>query len=336
MKLKEYASALADYRRAESLAQGDTGIIKEKVLVLFKTDQPAKALEELSVYAAAHPADDEARVLMARAHILLGSDAEGERILKQVLARNPNYAPVHLYSGVMAMRAHDWDRALDHLNQAINLAPSLVESYKERARVFIELRAPARAASDLTKAAELDPSDGEIFALRGLTYLGRMLYDAAVADFTRALECLPGDPRILYDRAVAYMSKEEWDLARKDLDAVLAVRPEAARALSLRGIIHFNGHNLGSARADFDHAATYGARDPLVWNNRGFFHYKTGNYKAATEDFKRALRLGGDYPLAKYNLSLVLKKREPATESSVDDDKANGPRGSSKQEEPGR
>lgn len=336
MKLKEYAQAVADYRRAEELMQGDPDIIKEKVLVLFKTHQPAKALEGLSAYSAAHPGDDEALVLVARAHILLGNDAEGERVLKRVLARDPDHAPAHLYSGVLAMRARDWDLALEHLNRAINLAPSLVESYKERARVFIELGEPARAASDLAKAAELDPSDGEIFALRGLTYLGRMLYDAAVADFTRALECLPADPRILYDRAVAYMSKEGWEPAMKDLDAVLTVRPQAARALSLRAIIHFNRNDLASARADFDRAAACGAQDPLVWNNRGFFNYKTGNYKTALEDFNRALRLGGDYAIAKNNLSLVHKKQESGAEPSLPPDGFGDHRGSFGKENAGR
>ncbi|MGO9566081.1 MAG: tetratricopeptide repeat protein [Desulfomonilaceae bacterium] len=323
VKLKDYGAALADYARVESLTPGDDRVLKEKVPVFFEMDQPQKALAALTVYGSKHPDDVEVLVLEARTHILLKAYKKAEQILKRARAKRPLYAPAYLYMGVVLARNQDPDHALENLNRAIDLDPTLVEAHKERARTFTELGDPVRAAADLTAAAELDPADGEIFAFRGLTLIQRRLYDAAIADFTRALECLPGDPRIMYDRAVTFLCQDEPELALADLDSLLRVKPDTARALSLRGIVYLDSGNSTKAREDFDKAAIINPQDPQVWNNRGFFNYKTGNNKAAIEDFNRALKLNPAYDNARYNLGLALNKQEssdksPATASRID------------------
>ena len=153
VKLKEYPAALADYTRVESLSPGDDRVIKEKVPVFFKMDQAQKALSALTAYGATHPDDVDALVLEARAHILLKAYHKAEQILKRARTKRPLHAPVYLYMGVVLARNQDPDHALENLNRAIELDPTLVEAYKERARTFTELGEPVRAAIDLTAAA---------------------------------------------------------------------------------------------------------------------------------------------------------------------------------------
>jgi Tfp pilus assembly protein PilF len=295
--------------KRKSWCSSDDKVLEEKVLVFFKTNEPGKALEALSGYAIKHPGEVELLVLQARAHIVLKNYVEADRILKLALAKNPLYAPAYLYLGVVRSRNQQLDQALENLNRAIELDSSLLEAYKERARTFMDIGEPVRAALDLTAAAELDPSDGEILAMRGLTLMNRSLYDAAIADFTSALESLFGDPRILYDRAAAYLMEDEQNLALADLDAVLRVRPDAARALSLRGVARFNLGQVTQAREDFQKAAAANPNDALVWNNSGFFHYKMKEYAAAIDCYSRSLRLNPGYKEAQYNLSLAVQKK---------------------------
>jgi len=309
VKLKDYRTALADYGKVEAMMPADDKVLEEKVLVFFKTNEPGKALQALSGYAIKHPGEVELLVLQARAHIALKNYVEAERILKLALTKNPSYAPAYLCLGVVRSRNKQWDQALGNLNRAIELDASLLEAYKERAKIFMDITEPVRAALDLTAAAGLDPSDGEILAMRGLTFMTRSLYDAAIADFTRALESLFGDPRILYDRATAYLQEDEQSLALADLNAVLRVRPEAARALSLRGIARFNLGQAPQAREDFEKAVAANPNDALVWNNSGFFHYKMKEYDAAIDCYSRSLKLNPGYKEAQYNLSLALQKK---------------------------
>ncbi len=310
VKLKDYASALKDYGRVLSLSPGDDRVMKEKVLVYFKTNQPQKALDVLSGFASKGGQDAEARVLQARAHILLKHYDKAERILNDVLGTVPGYAPAYLYSGMVLIRRNRPDEALSRLNRAIALDSSFAEAYKERARIFIGLGELVRAATDLTSAVNLDPADGELFALRGFTSLKRMLYDAAIADFTRALESLPGDPRINYDRAVAFVLRDENEAALKDLETVLRAQPDSGRALALKGVAHFALGEKAAAREDLDKAVAASAGDPVIWNNRGFFLHKIGDEKGAMESFNRALRLDAAYARARYNLGLALNKEE--------------------------
>ncbi len=310
LKLKEYADALADYKTAAKLARDDDRIVKEKAQVFFKMDQPQKALEVLSLFTDKRGKDAAISVLQARAHILLKNYSKAERMLRHVPAGDPSHASALLYRGVALSRRGKFDQALFYLNRAIELQPRLVEAFKERSRTFTELGDPTRAAADLSAAAGLDPSDGEIFALRGSTFARRMLYDAAIADFSRALQCLPGDPRILYDRAAALIHKDELASALKDLDQILERSRQAARALSLRGMIQFRQGADSKAGMDFDQAVKADPTDPLVWNNRGYFLYKTGKFKHAMQDLNRALDLDPKYEKARYNLSLVLRRRQ--------------------------
>jgi len=305
VKLKDYAGALEDYAVIESLVGGDETIVKEKAQVFFLADQPRKALKALESYLVHHPSDIEALVLRARAHIMLKNEDQAERLLSDVLAMAPVDAAAHLYLGVVAMRRQQWDHALAALNRSLELNPSLVEGYKERARIFVKLDEPSRAIDDLTSAVDLDPSDGEIYALRGLAKMKRLLFDAAVADFSQALQRLPGDPRILYDRATAQFHRDDHDAALADLNALLAPNSDMARALSLRGVAHYHRGASADARRDLDQAIKADPKDATLWNNRGFFFYKTGEYKAALSDLNKALELDPLYDTARHNLDLV-------------------------------
>jgi Flp pilus assembly protein TadD len=308
VKLKEFDKAAADFNTAEQLGGPNDQITKEKVQVYFMTGRPHMALDALTEHLKKQPHDPEALVLKALSHIQLNELPAAERILADVLAKHPDQAGAYLYGGVAAARRGDRDGALEYLNRAVELDPTLTAAYKERARVFMELKDNLRAAVDLTAAADLDPSDGEIPALRGVTNVARVLHDAAVADFTRALECLPGDPGILYDRAVAHWKRDDMDSALADLDAVLAKKPDAPRALSLRGAIRMSRGDFNRARSDFDRAAALRSNDPAVWNNRGYFLFRTGNYRAALSDLEKALTLDPEYRNAQFNRDLVVKK----------------------------
>ncbi|MBI5250099.1 MAG: tetratricopeptide repeat protein [Desulfomonile tiedjei] len=320
VKLKDYSAALADYGQVETLSPGNDRVLKEKVLVFFKTDQPQKALEALSAHITANPDDVEGLVLLARSQILLKNPSKADAILRQALTKKPLFAPAYLYRGLV-VRNDDPDAALANLNRALELDSSLVDAYKERARIFTDLNEPVRAAADLTAAADLDPADGEIFAMRALSLVRRMLYDAAIADFTRALECLPGDNRILYDRAVTYYLRDDSQQALADIDALLQTKPDTARALSLRGVLNFSLGKQAQARDDFDKAVSISPNDPQVRNNRGFFFYRIGEFGAAMEDFSRALKADANYAVARHNLGLTVNRKE--SDESGDNPAAN-------------
>ncbi len=309
-KLNNFSAALSDYGHVESLRPGNETVIKEKVDTLFKADKPEKALESVSAFVSKHPDDVEGLVLLARAYIILNNSAAAEKNLRLALVKQPTWAPAYLYLGVILAGKRDHDRALESLNRAIELDQSLTEAYKERAKIFIELKEPVPAGLDLTSALDLDPADAETLVLRASTFMERMLYEAAIADYTKALELTPGDLRILYERASAYARSTEFEPALADLNSLVLANNDFARAFTLRGVVNYELGRLPQAREDFDKSVALNPRDPYALNNRGFFHFKLDELRQATEDYKKALELQPNYETAKYNLNSLLTRIE--------------------------
>lgn len=317
VKLKDYEAALRDYKTAESLRPGDDDLITKRIKVYFEMGDPERALEALNKRGGASESPD-IEGFRAKAYLLSGNYDEAEKILRQILTKSPGSAPAHVYMGMTLTHRRKLDEALEYLNRAIELDGTLVEAYKERARIFSELGDSVRAASDLTKGLSMDPADGELFALRGLTLMKRRLFNAAIKDFSRALENRPDDSAVLYERAVAYLLMDEPEPALADLNRVLEITPGAARAISLRGVAYFKLGRTAEARADLRKAPNVEPRDAMIWNNLGFFHYKTGDLKAAMDAINKALQLDPNYGKARYNLKLVLDRDTAKKTASPD------------------
>ena len=307
-KMRDYKSALADYSKADSLKPNDEKIRKDRALTYLKIDKPEKALQILSQHAAASD-DIDSLLMTARAYIYSRNFDKAETILGQVQTKWPNSAEGRLLQGVLHSRKSEFDAALTNLNAAIELDPKLVETYRERSRVLIELKEYVRAVNDLTLASKIDPADGELFSLRGEAQYQRGMLDAAANDFSQALETMNDDPRVLYDRGLVYLRQEDFKRAFDDMERVCNLRPDSARALSMRGVARFFMGDLEQSIADMEKAFSLDAQDPVVLNNRGFFYLKVGNYSAAKSDFERALAISPSFLDAKQNLKLA-KSRE--------------------------
>lgn len=311
-KLKDYSQALRDYGAAEQIDADDERILRDKVELFLQTNQPDRALESLEVKIKADEQTPELLVLQARALILKNSFSAAEKLLKKAASLDESYAPSLMYLGELRFRERDYDSALEFLNRALGSDTKLVEAYKQRARIFLDLGEPTRAGSDLTQAARLDPADGEILLLKGKSNLDRLLYQEAADDFGRAVSSLPGDVRPFFYRALAYIRLTEYSAALSDLDTVLKIKPNSPRALSMRGVAWFFLGQNARALHDFNLSVSLDSHDPVLLNNRGYFFYKTGDFSKAVEDFENALRVKDDYATAQINLECVKNRRNAA------------------------
>ena len=303
-KMRDYSGALADYTRAEALRPNDERLRRERVVLYLKINKPEKALELLSKFQDKNN-NPEALLLSTRAYILSKNWKEAESILRQIDSKWPNNAEGKLLKGELYSQNGKLDDSLASLNTAIELDPKLVEPYRARAKVLIQLKEYVRAVNDLTTACEVDPADGEIYMLRGEAQYQRRMYDAAETDFGRALETLTDDPRVLYDKALVHLRKDDYKKAFKELEQVLKLSPDEPRSLSMRGVASFFLGDLERAIQDLEKSVSLAPTDPLVLNNRGFFFFKVGNYTAARSDFEAALNLAPSFVNARWNLRLV-------------------------------
>ena len=78
---------------------------------------------------------------------------------EQAIRENPNFAEAHNSLG-FALRQqgpHDYSKALEHYNKAIQLKPTMAEAYEERGVLFAKMGRKAAAEKDLVTLKKLNP-----------------------------------------------------------------------------------------------------------------------------------------------------------------------------------
>jgi TolB-like protein/Tfp pilus assembly protein PilF len=150
--------------------------------------------------------------------------AEARTVLREALAKEPDYAAAHAALGETfhiaismgwAESPDDyWDRARDEANQALALNPLDVKARILLGRVYIAYNQFSDAEREIDRAIELNPSDADALAGRGniLMWLGRT--DAAIESLELAQRI---DPAIsAFDRfahSLAYYLKRQYEPA---------------------------------------------------------------------------------------------------------------------------
>ena len=109
----------------------------------------------------------------------------------------------------------DYNRAIEHCNEAIHLAKNDSSSYAIRGRCYAALRDFDRAIADHNKAVELSPGDAKSYANRGATYMEMGNYRLAIANFNKGIEIDPNLNLLYHNRALAVGRHEAAETAKK-------------------------------------------------------------------------------------------------------------------------
>jgi TolB-like protein/DNA-binding winged helix-turn-helix (wHTH) protein/Tfp pilus assembly protein PilF len=149
---------------------------------------------------------------------------EARTLLREALARDPDYAAAHSALGdtfhiAISMGWAEspdtyWERARDEANAALTLDPRNVKARILLGRVYIAYNQYEEAEREIERAIELNPSDADALAGRGniLMWLGRT--DAAIESLELAQRI---DPALnAFDRfalSLAYYLKKRYDAA---------------------------------------------------------------------------------------------------------------------------
>jgi tetratricopeptide (TPR) repeat protein len=83
---------------------------------------------------------------------------------------------------------HNYQDALETLNEAVRLDPSSAPSTLLRALTYFQMGKYDEAADDFTVDIHLEPSHGAAYFLRGQCYLKLADYQSAVSDFQKTAE----------------------------------------------------------------------------------------------------------------------------------------------------
>lgn len=203
--------------------------------------------------------------------------AEADRILKELLAQDPN--DIH-YLSLLAevnLQQDKFDVARKIIDSAIGLSPGTPHLFYTKARIAIQQDKFDEAESIIQQAIRLDPSDADYFALLANVKLARKKYEEALELANEALEL--------------------------DAENLLALNTRSTALLKLNRAEESFGTIEGALREDPNNAYTHA--------NYGWGLLEKGNHKKALEHFREALKNDPNLDYAQAGMMQALKASNP-------------------------
>ncbi len=284
---------------------------------------------------------------LRRGRILYKSAKYNEAIaeLRIALRRNPRNAEANLWIGKAHARISEFDKAVEHLQQAVQGMPESEDAYSELTNAYLDLDARARGRGDLDQARDLlekaesaaktllqrQPKMKESFELlvRLATHKANIYRDAQQADKERdmydealtycdeVLKIDPNDVSTHLERIRILFGLRRFKDAERRCNEVLKINPQLHEPkLVIAQIRRAEGDNEGAIKVLSDILATKKTQIEAMLR-RAEIYLDLQKYEEALADANEAIRLTNKNPYANFIRGCVymqLKKLDAAVQ----------------------
>ena len=209
-------------------------------------------------------------------------------------------------------KQQEYEAAITHYTNAIELKPDLVNVYNNRGNVYADKGDIENAIKDFTTAIQLIqlPSDlASAHNNRGSAYADKGELDNAIRDYNKAIQLNPNYAEAYYNRAIAYADKGELDNVIIDYTQAIELKPDFAEAYNNRGIAYKEKGDFDSAINDYNAAIKLQPDDAEAYNNRGTAYNEKGDFENGIKDYNKAIELKPDYAEAYRNRGIAYAKK---------------------------
>lgn len=214
-------------------------------MISFVTRDYQRALDRLAHVAnkSSGPAAHRARQQFVVIAGGLGWEHDVRRALEAAIAAEPAAAPVdpswHAQAVRLFVRGRHFDKALEHAQRALALAPDSARMWMETASLHAQLDRRAEASEALQRALELVPADDElIYRREGVRVaIEASDFELAIACLERALELEPTAAGLHVQRAEIHSWMDDDENARAATERALALDSAFGPALRMLGAI---------------------------------------------------------------------------------------------------
>ncbi|WP_322030823.1 tetratricopeptide repeat protein [Paraburkholderia sp. J76] len=248
--------------------------------------------------------------------IALGRDQlkEAAVLMDRALAGAPDNAEYLANRGVLATRLGDHAGAAAWQRKALALAPDFANAHNNLGNALMELGDSALATQHYRRARSLEPQSAH-FAFN----LGRALEahgekDPALAEFRAAVALDPHDMKAFIHTGRLLRMMEKHGEAAACFETVVAHEPENVLALFELGYAYDAMHRYEDAIPLYRRAAQLKPDGAGIINNLAFALTALARYDEAEIDYRRALALNPDLPESRFQLGMLMLRREDYTD----------------------
>ncbi len=271
------------------------------------------------------PKDLQARYDRAIRLAAQGKFREAEPLLRDIVQKQPNFAPARLNLGLVYRMLNQNDKALVQLRRAAELNLKDPKPLVELTRLCLDIRRLDDAQGYLRMLRDRFPKEPELPLLEGAHASLKGEWGIAYEKFQQAARLRPNDYRVQYNLGIAAYQQQRYDDAEKHFKRTVELKPDyttgwkslgmtyearglpehAIRAYSesikrepndlptrlKRAILYQRAENLNAALADFQHLAKVYPRNPDVHIGAGLMLMRQERYREAMTHLGAALDL---------------------------------------------
>ena len=196
-----------------------------------------------------------------------GALADAERLLCELLTREPDLARAHNALGVVEMQQGKFPEAEASLLRAAQLAPDDARPQVNLGSLYGALRRPADAERHIREAIRLDPGNtGAHFNLAAILQAMDRIEDAQGA-YERAIELDPADAESHYRLAGLRLLQYRFAEAESGLKEAIRLRPDFGLAHGDLALILLETGRSREAQASSLEAIRLNPRHLVGWSN---------------------------------------------------------------------
>ena len=223
---------------------------------------------------------------------LINQDFDDTRLfLKQLNLESKATAIYHDMQGVIHLENKEYDKALEHFNQSIELNPDFVIPYHNRAITYKKLGEYDKAELDFYRALELNDSIQQIYfgkaklmELKGDIRSAKSYYkNASENEFY---------PEASVNYAVLLKTSGEYTKAMIEINCLIDDDPYDARNYYVRGGLHFIYGDYEEATDDFNTYLRVHEDDKEALFFRGVSKILMKDKDDGCQDLERSIELG--------------------------------------------
>lgn len=239
-----------------------------------------------------------------------GKLREAEPLLREIVQKQPNFAPAHLNLGLVYRLLNQPEPALRHLRRAAELNPKESRALVELTRLCLDLNRINDAKGYLRMLATRFPNEPELPVLEGALAMLQNDWNRARERLQQALAKRPNDFRIHYNLGIVAYQQQRYEEAERHFRQAVTLKPDYTTGWKSLGMTYEALELPERAIRAYSEVLRREPDDLPTRLKRAQLYQRTGNLEAALADFQHLAKVYPRNPDAHLGAGLLLMRLE--------------------------
>ena len=246
-----------------------------------------------------------------------GKLREAEPIFREIIQKQPNFAPAHLNLGLVYRLQNQYEKAAHHLRRAAALNPKDPKPLVELTRLALDRGKLADARGYLRMLRDRFPNEPELPLLEGALASLQGEWGVAIEKFRQALKSRPNDFRIHYNLGIAAYQLQRYNEAEQHFKRAVDLKPDYTTGWKSLGMTYEARGLPEHAIRAYSESLRREPDDLPTRLKRASLYQRVGNLDAALADYRHLTKVYPRNPEAHLGAGLILMQQERYSEALV-------------------